>query len=72
MLTYNSKVIMVVKVRGCLGCSDHEIVEFRIPRKGNRVKSRTITLDFRRADFNLFRDLTERITWDMSLERRGV
>ena len=43
-------------VGGCPGQSDHNMVEFSIlagVRKGN---SKTATLDFRRADFELFRD----------------
>jgi len=34
-----------VKVGGRLGCSDHEMVEFRILRGGSRVISRIKTLD---------------------------
>jgi len=46
-----------VKVKGSLGCSDHKVVEFRLLRGGTRVKSKLTTLDFRRADFGLFKDL---------------
>lgn len=31
---------------------------------------RTTALDFRRADFNDFRDLLGRILWDMALKRK--
>lgn len=67
MLTNNEELIMDVKVGGCLGCRDHEMVEFRILGGGNRAKSRTTTLDFIKEDINLFRDLTGRIIWSMSL-----
>jgi len=30
------------------------------------------TLDFRRTDFGLFRDLLDRIPWDKALEGRGT
>jgi len=40
-----------VKVGGRLGCSDHEMVEFRILYGGSRVISRIKTLDLRRANF---------------------
>ena len=46
-----------VKAGGSLGCSNHEIVEFRILCGRNKVISKTGTLDFRRANFNLFIDL---------------
>ncbi|GAB0207343.1 hypothetical protein GRJ2_003199900 [Grus japonensis] len=46
-----------VKLRGSLGCSDHEMVAFKILRAARKVHSKLTTLDFRRADFGLFRDL---------------
>jgi len=61
-----------VKVGGSLGCSDHEIVEFRILRGGSRVISRISTLDFRRANSGLFKDLVGGIPWVRTLEGRGV
>lgn len=45
-----------MKVGGDLGCSDHEMPEFRILRGGSRAKTRITALDFRRADIGLFRD----------------
>jgi len=61
-----------VKVGGCLGCSDHEMVNFRILCGGSRVISRIKTLDFRRANFGLFKDLCGGIPWVRALEGRGV
>jgi len=46
-----------VKVGGSLSCHDHEIVNFRIPCGGSRAISRIKTLDFRRANSGLFKDL---------------
>jgi len=46
-----------VKVGGSLGCSDHEMMAFRILRGGSRAISRITTLDFGRAKFGLFKDL---------------
>ncbi|GAB0184043.1 hypothetical protein GRJ2_000869600 [Grus japonensis] len=60
------------KLKGSLGCSDHEMVEFKILRTARRVHSKLTTLDFRRADFGLFRDLLGRIPWDKALEGRGA
>lgn len=37
-----------------------------------RVPSKLATLDLRRADFELFRELLGRVTWEKALERRGV
>ncbi|GAB0177368.1 hypothetical protein GRJ2_000202000 [Grus japonensis] len=61
-----------VKLKGSLSCSDHEMVEFRILRAARRAHSKLTTLDFRRADFGLFRDLLGRIPWDKALEGRGT
>ncbi|GAB0202816.1 mitochondrial enolase superfamily member 1 [Grus japonensis] len=46
-----------VKLKGSLGCSDHEMVEFKILRAARRAHSELTTLDFRTADFGLFRDV---------------
>ncbi|GAB0179418.1 hypothetical protein GRJ2_000407100 [Grus japonensis] len=61
-----------VKLKGSLGCSDHETVEFKILRAARRVHSKLTTLAFRRADFGLFRDLLGRLPWDKVLEGRGA
>ncbi|GAB0186968.1 mitochondrial enolase superfamily member 1 [Grus japonensis] len=61
-----------VKLKGSFGCSDHKMVEFRILRAARRAHSKLNTLDFRRADFGLFRDLLGRIPWDKALEGRGA
>jgi len=48
-------------------------VEFRIlKRRGKKMKSRLTTLDLRRADFGLLRNLLSRIPWQTVLERRKV
>ncbi|GAB0209619.1 hypothetical protein GRJ2_003427600 [Grus japonensis] len=61
-----------VKLKGSLSCSDHEMVEFKILRAVRRAHSKLTTLDFRRADFGLLRDLLGRIPWDKALEGRGA
>ncbi|GAB0204419.1 mitochondrial enolase superfamily member 1 [Grus japonensis] len=48
------------------------MVEFKILRAVRRAHSKLNTLDFRRADFDLFRDLLGRIPWDKALEGRGA
>ncbi|GAB0183357.1 mitochondrial enolase superfamily member 1 [Grus japonensis] len=61
-----------VKLKGSLGCSVHEMTEFKILRAVRRALSKLTTLDFRRADFGLFRDLLGRVPWDKALEGRGA
>ncbi|KAK4822670.1 hypothetical protein QYF61_019037 [Mycteria americana] len=62
VLTNREELVGNVKLKGSLGCSDHEMVEFKILRAPRRVHSKLSTLDFRRADFGLFRDLLGRVT----------
>ena len=67
VLTSMEGLVGNVKLKGSLGCSDHEIVEFKICRALRRAHSKLTTLDFRRADFGLFRDLLGRVPWDKDL-----
>jgi len=61
-----------MKAGGRLGCSDHEMVKFRILRGESRAICRIKTLDLRRANFALFKELLGGITWVRALEGRGV
>ncbi|KAK4828285.1 LOW QUALITY PROTEIN: hypothetical protein QYF61_024950 [Mycteria americana] len=61
-----------VTVAGCLGHRDHEMIEFLILGEVRRGFSRTATLDYRRADFGLFRRLVERVPWEAVLMGKGV
>jgi len=72
VLTKKEGLVEDVKVGGSLSCSDHEMVEFRILHGGSRVISRIKTLDFRRANFGLFKDLLGGILWVRAFEGRGV
>jgi len=72
VLTNKEGLVKDVKVGGRLGCSNHEMVEFTILRGGSRVISRIKTLDFRRANFGLFKELLGRIPWARAVEGRGV
>ena len=52
--------------------TNYEMVEFKILRAMSRACSKLTTLDFRRADFGLFRDLLGKVSWDKALEGRGA
>jgi len=71
VLTNKEGLVEDVKVGGRLGCSDHEMVEFRILRGGSRAISRIKTLDFRRANFGLFKEILGGFPWASALEGRG-
>lgn len=49
--------------------SDAEMVEFRITKGRSRAKSRITTLGFRRAVFELFKDLSGAVPQETALER---
>jgi len=72
VLTNKEGLVEDVKVGGTLSSIDHEMVEFRILHGGSRAISRIKTLDLRRANFGLFRELLGGIPWARALERRGV
>ncbi|PKK26128.1 DTW domain containing 2 [Columba livia] len=57
ILTNKKGPVGNVKLKGCLVCSDHEMMEFKMLRTVRRVHNKLTALDFRRADFVLFRDL---------------
>ena len=61
-----------VNLKGSLGCSDHETVDFKILRASKRVCSKLATLDFRRTDFELFKELLGRVTWEKGLKGGGA
>jgi len=42
---------------------DHEMVEFRILRGGSGAISKIASVDFRRADFGLCKDLLRGVPW---------
>ncbi|GAB0208089.1 hypothetical protein GRJ2_003274600 [Grus japonensis] len=72
ILTSKEGLVGDVKLKGSLGYSDHEMVEFRILRAARKALSKLTTLEFRRADFGLFRDLLGRLPRDKALEGRGA
>ena len=72
VLTNKEGLMSNVKLEDSLDCSDHEMVEFKILRVLKRVHSKLATQNFRRADFELFRELLGKVTWEKSLEGRGA
>lgn len=61
-----------VKIGDCLRQNNHELIEFLILGKLRRGISRTVTLDFWKADFGLFRRLIGRVSWEVVLKGKGV
>ena len=61
LFTNREGLVGDVVVRSHLGLSDHEMIEFSVLGEVKRGASKTITMDFQRADFGLFRTLVERV-----------
>lgn len=55
-------------VKGDFACSSQNQLEFGILNGEWKVKKKLIALDFRRADFGIFKNLLERVTWDRVLK----
>lgn len=70
ILTDKEELSGNVKVRGILSCSGHEIVDFRNLKGEKRAKSKRTTLDFRRVEFGLFKNLLGRVASNKTLEER--
>ena len=51
VLTNKEGLVRNVKLKGSLGCSDHEMVDFEILRTARRAHSKLTTVQPRRADF---------------------
>jgi len=60
-----------VKVGSSFDCSNHQAAKFSILCRGSRARSRIKTMEFRRANLGLFKDLLVGIPWVRALEGRG-
>ena len=61
-----------VVIGGCLGHSDHEVVEFQIIGDRRKNASKTSALDKGRADFGLLKKLVSKVPWESAFEGIGV
>jgi len=61
VLTNKEGLVGNAKLKSSHGCSDHEMEEFKILRAAMKAHSKLTTLDFRRTDFGLSRDLRSRL-----------
>jgi len=70
MLTNTSELIGDIKTGGSLGYSDHALVEFTLLRDMGRVTSIVRTLNSRKANFQVFKELVSMTPWEMVLRDR--
>lgn len=66
------ELILNVKIGGSLGCSDHALVKFAVLRDMGQAKNKVRPLNFRKADFQLFKEIVSETHWETSLRDKGV
>ena len=72
VLTNAEEIIKGIKTEGSRGCSDWDLVEVEISRNMGLAKSRIRTLNFGRANFRLFKELLDEISWEAVLREKGA
>ncbi|KAK4811070.1 hypothetical protein QYF61_016356 [Mycteria americana] len=72
MVTNASELIRGIKIGGSLGCSDHALVEFAVLRDMGQAKSKVRTLNFRKANFQPFKELVNGTPWETALRDKGA
>jgi len=65
-------VIDDIKIGDSLGCNEHALVEFTVLRDTEQAKTKVRTLNFRKAKFQLFKELVNRTPWETALEDKGA
>lgn len=72
LLTNAFEMIGDIRYGGCLGCSDHAIVEFTISSLSNmrQTKSKIKMLNFRKDNYHFFRELVKKPPGELSSRTR--
>ena len=68
----NTEIIKESKVGGSPGCSDCALVEFVTLRNVGLGRNRVRTLNFRKANLQLFKELLDEIPWESFLGDIGT
>lgn len=61
-----------IRTVGCLSCSDHAMVEFTLLRDIRQARSTIRKLNFRKASFQLCRELVNITPWESVLKGKGA
>ena len=64
LLTSDSELIGDIGMGGCWGCCDHAEVELTVLRDIRQRKSKMRKLNFRKGDFQIFRELANGAPWE--------
>ena len=66
MVTNESELTGDIKIGGSLGCRDHTLVESTVLGDMVKVKGIVRTLNFRKVNFQLFKELVSKTPWKCS------
>ncbi|KAJ7399974.1 nedd4-binding protein 2-like 2 [Pitangus sulphuratus] len=72
VLTNANELIKWIRIGGSLGYSNRALLDFMMPRNVCLAKSKDKTLNFRRAKFQLLKELIDVIPWETILVDRGA
>jgi len=72
VLTNAEETVKDTKTGSSLGCSAHALVEFVILRNIGLAKNGVRILNIRRANFRLFKELLDEISWETVLTNKGT
>ena len=61
LLTSVNELLGDIRIGGCLGCSNHGMVEFKLLKDVRETKSKIRNFNFRIAKFQLFRELVSKV-----------
>jgi len=72
MVTNASELICDIKFGGSMGGSDHALVESAVLKVTSQAKSKVSTLNFRKANLQLFKELVNESPWETALRDMGT
>ena len=72
LVTNASRLIDDIKTGVSLGCSHHTPVKFAVLTNTGEEKSKVRTLNFRKANFQLFKEFISRTPWETALRDKGA
>ena len=67
-----SELISDIGIGDHLGCNDHAMVGFTLLRDIRQAKSKIRMLNFKKANFQLFRELVNKAPWESVFKDKRV
>ncbi|KAJ7403393.1 hypothetical protein BTVI_77325 [Pitangus sulphuratus] len=64
LMVNRADLVSEVEISGCLGHSEHKVMELKVSVDRRKSTNKTSTQDMRIADFRLLRDLLSKVPWE--------